>query len=84
MHPSGVAQAIAFALLDNWGMQGFKDHCHTVAQFYKHQRDVFEAGLNKHLSGMVEYTSPIAGMFFWCVDALDWQKPILTFYILKV
>lgn len=28
---------------------------------------MFEAALNKHLGGMVEYASPVAGLFLWCV-----------------
>lgn len=46
-------------------MQGFKENCRTVSQFYKERRDVFEAALNKHLGGMIEYTSPVSGMFLW-------------------
>lgn len=78
------------ALLNSWGIQGFKDQCHTVSQFYKGRRDVFEAALNKHLGGMVEYTSPEAGMFLWCV--FMWRKvkragfvyvlPLLRFQLL--
>jgi len=65
LQPSSVSQSIVLALLNSWGVQGFKDQCHTVSQFYKGRRDVFEAALNKHLGGMVEYTSPEAGMFLW-------------------
>ena len=31
------------------------------------KRDVFESAMKKHLSGLAEWNTPEAGMFFWCV-----------------
>ncbi|KAF8322648.1 TdiD protein [Clavulina sp. PMI_390] len=65
LQPSSTAMSIAMALLTNWGVEGFKAHCYNVSQFYKGRRDVFEKALNKHLPGLVEYTSPVSGLFLW-------------------
>ena len=74
-----MGQSIVLALLNHWGIQGFKDQCHTVSQFYKGRRDVFQAALNKHLGGMIEYTSPEAGMFLWCVVIMGFMQRVETF-----
>ncbi|CAA7262140.1 unnamed protein product [Cyclocybe aegerita] len=60
-----LTQLIIFRLLDSWGYDGFAAHVQRVAEFYKAKRDVFERAMRKHLTGLVEWTSPEAGMFFW-------------------
>lgn len=40
-------------------------HCETVSKFYRAKRDVFEQAMKKHLSGLVEWSSPDSGLFFW-------------------
>ncbi|KAJ7844932.1 pyridoxal phosphate-dependent transferase [Mycena olivaceomarginata] len=65
LQPSSLAQVMAYALLSRWGPEGFLAHCAGVAAFYRARRDVFERVARKHLSGLAEWTSPIAGMFLY-------------------
>ncbi|KAG6906677.1 hypothetical protein DXG01_012657 [Tephrocybe rancida] len=43
----------------------FVKHTQKVAQFYRRKRDVFEAVMNKRLSGLGQWDSPEAGILFW-------------------
>ncbi|KAF8300129.1 PLP-dependent transferase [Clavulina sp. PMI_390] len=65
LQPSSLSQSVVSAILAKWEIDGFRAHAHTVAQFYDARRKVFEAAMEKHLGGLVEYTSPVAGMFLW-------------------
>ncbi|KAL7004445.1 hypothetical protein EMMF5_005996 [Cystobasidiomycetes sp. EMM_F5] len=60
-----TTQMIAFKLLQSWGPEGLMKHCAKVAQFYKQQRDMFEAAAQKHLTGVADWSQPVAGMFLW-------------------
>lgn len=61
-----LTQAITFSVLDAWGYDGFKAHTETVSRFYRGKRDVFERAMHRHLNGLAEWSTPEAGMFFWC------------------
>lgn len=52
-------------LLEYWGNDGFLKHCQNVAEFYRSKRDMFEAAAKKHLDGVAEWTTPVAGMFLY-------------------
>ncbi|KAI0733586.1 PLP-dependent transferase [Fomitopsis betulina] len=65
LHTSSLTQAIAFSVLDAWGYDGFKAHTETVSRFYREKRDVFERAMHRHLTGLAEWSTPEAGMFFW-------------------
>jgi tryptophan aminotransferase len=56
---------MAYSLLSRWGPDGFLAHCAGVAAFYRTRRDAFERVAGKHLSGLVEWTTPVAGMFLY-------------------
>src|ERR1700691_5311032 len=60
-----ISQVITLKLLTSWGYDGFFAHPHTVSQFYRKKRDVFERALHKHLQGLAEWSTPEAGMFVW-------------------
>lgn len=60
-----ISQAILYTLLSNWGYDGFDKHVEYVASVYRRKRDLFEAAMKKHLSGLAEWSSPEAGMFVW-------------------
>ncbi|KAG0702809.1 TdiD protein [Suillus ampliporus] len=62
---SSLIQAITLALVEEWGYDNFFAHTRAVADFYRQKRDVFESALNAHLSGLVDWCTPEAGMFFW-------------------
>ena len=65
LQTSSLTQAITYKLLDAWGYEGFRIHVEQVSAFYRDKRDIFEAAMKKHLTGLAEWSSPEAGMFFW-------------------
>jgi len=79
LHSSGVSQALVTGLFDEWALknessyEGFVQHCANITQFYRVRRDAFINSVEKHLSGLVEYSIPDAGMFCWMkfVDVTD-------------
>lgn len=56
---------MAYALLSRWGPDGFLTHCADIADFYRARRDAFERVARKHLTGLAEWTTPVAGMFIY-------------------
>jgi tryptophan aminotransferase len=70
LQTSSFTQAVVFKLLEHWGLEGFKAHCERVSAFYTAKRDVFEQAMKKHLDGLVEWTRPDSGLFFWSVSNL--------------
>ena len=67
LQPNSFAQVLALALVRRWGLQGFLEHATHVSEFYRKKRDVFEAAMERHLTGIAEWNIPEAGMFMWCV-----------------
>ncbi|EGC33234.1 hypothetical protein DICPUDRAFT_37021 [Dictyostelium purpureum] len=65
LHASGVSQMIVQALLTQWGFEQWDKHLEMVQSFYREKRNQFVKLLEKHLSGLVEYNIPSAGMFVW-------------------
>ncbi|KAI8384034.1 pyridoxal phosphate-dependent transferase [Blakeslea trispora] len=65
LQPSGVPQAMVYALLETWGHSGFFAHVDRVADFYREKRDQFCECLTRHLKGRAEWAMPTAGMFVW-------------------
>jgi tryptophan aminotransferase len=65
LQTSSLTQAIVHKLLDAWGYEGFRIHTEQVSAFYRDKRDIFEAAIQRHLTGLAEWSSPEAGMFFW-------------------
>lgn len=65
VQPSSLSQIVALRLLKEWGVDGFLTHAQHAANFYKRRRDVMQACLEKHLTGLAEWTVPEAAMFFW-------------------
>lgn len=62
---SSTTQAIAHAFLSEWGYDTFFEHTRLVSEFYRKKRDAFAKAMEKHLTGLAEWTIPEAGMFFW-------------------
>jgi len=73
LQPTGTTQVLANALLQRWGIPGFRAHIAGVAQFYAKRRDVFARAMDQHFGGgngkqrrkLAEWQVPEAGMFFW-------------------
>ncbi|KAJ7040057.1 pyridoxal phosphate-dependent transferase [Mycena alexandri] len=65
LHTPTMTQIMAYKLLAGWGPDGFLAHCAGVAVFYRSRRDMFERVARKYLSGLAEWTTPVAGMFLY-------------------
>ncbi|CAK5268112.1 unnamed protein product [Mycena citricolor] len=65
LQTSSLVQVISAKLLSAWGVDGFMLHTAGVSNFYREKRDIFQAAMVKHLSGLAEWTAPEAGLFFW-------------------
>eukprot|EP00445_Apocalathium_hangoei_P012666 CAMPEP_0203882598 /NCGR_PEP_ID=MMETSP0359-20131031/26793_1 /ASSEMBLY_ACC=CAM_ASM_000338 /TAXON_ID=268821 /ORGANISM="Scrippsiella Hangoei, Strain SHTV-5" /LENGTH=479 /DNA_ID=CAMNT_0050802661 /DNA_START=12 /DNA_END=1451 /DNA_ORIENTATION=+ len=62
---SGMSQACAYALLRQWGQDGWASHVAEVQALYRRRRDHFVACAERHLQGLAEWSVPEAGMFVW-------------------
>lgn len=65
IHTSGLPQVMLTRLLKHWGQQGWEKHVKETKLFYAQRRDFFLSKVEEHLKGLVEYTTPDAGMFVW-------------------
>ncbi|XP_061181725.1 kynurenine/alpha-aminoadipate aminotransferase, mitochondrial-like isoform X2 [Saccostrea echinata] len=65
MHASGISQMILHKILENWGLEGFLKHTENTVEFYKNKRDQCLKTMEKHLSGLAEWSVPSGGMFVW-------------------
>lgn len=65
LHPTGITQAMTLGLLQHWGEEGWEKHLKSVCTFYRTQRDHFLKSAETHLTGLVEWNTPNAGMFVW-------------------
>ena len=62
---SGIPQAMIAKLLQVWGHEGWERHVRETKLFYLRRRDYYLSKVEQHLSGLVRYTVPDAGMFVW-------------------
>ncbi|KAH7102888.1 TdiD protein [Auriculariales sp. MPI-PUGE-AT-0066] len=65
LQAASTSQVIVYKLLSSWGIEGLHAHIRTVADFYLGKRDVFQAAMERHLTGLARWSLPRAGMFFW-------------------
>lgn len=68
LQTSGTSQAIAFALLSKWGIDGFLRHADNVARFYQDRLERFESSARTILTAspsIASWVRPTAGMFLW-------------------
>ncbi|SPO32530.1 related to aromatic amino acid aminotransferase I [Ustilago trichophora] len=69
LQTSGTSQAIAYALLNKWGIEGFLRHADGVARFYQDRLEAFESAATRILTAqkppIASWTRPTAGMFLW-------------------
>ena len=79
LHTSGLSQAVAHAMLERWGHDGFGEHVGAVRDFYRQRCDVFLAAAERHLCGLCEWSAPTAGMFVWlrCVGVDDTTQLVM-------
>ena len=70
-NPSGFSQVILYKLLEEaWGHSGYLDWLIHLRKEYTRRRDVIVRACEQYLSlarerGVVSWTPPMAGMFFW-------------------
>ncbi|KAJ1037054.1 hypothetical protein NDA11_007411 [Ustilago hordei] len=63
-----LGQAIAYALLSKWGIDGFLKHADNVAKFYQDRLEKFESSAKtilQSLPSIATWITPTAGMFLW-------------------
>ncbi|KAJ1801124.1 hypothetical protein LPJ59_000549 [Coemansia sp. RSA 2399] len=66
LQPSGLAQGLISKLLnDTWGIEGWNQHLRNLRATYTYRRNVFVGMVDKHISSLVDYVVPSAGMFLW-------------------
>lgn len=58
-------QVLVNKLLTTWGYEKFFKHVEFVRSFYRGRRDLTLAAMERHLTGLAEWTVPTAGMFMW-------------------
>ncbi|KAJ7627155.1 pyridoxal phosphate-dependent transferase [Roridomyces roridus] len=71
LQPATLTQIMAYNILSRWGPDGFLAHCKGVAATYRARRDAFEGVARKHLEGLAEWTTPVAGMFLYIKLLVD-------------
>lgn len=52
-------------LLTAWGYEKLLSHFDFIRAYYKARRDCTLAAMERHLTGLAEWTVPSAGMFMW-------------------
>lgn len=65
MHASSLSQVILYNVLNEWGFEGFKNHLNQIKEFYRTRRNYTLEVVEKHLTGLAEWTEPTGGMFLW-------------------
>ncbi|KAJ1022526.1 hypothetical protein NDA16_003515 [Ustilago loliicola] len=68
LQTSGTSQAIAYALLSKWGIDGFLRHADNAAKFYQDRLERFESSAKAILQSnpsVATWVTPTAGMFLW-------------------
>ncbi|KAG8913035.1 hypothetical protein FRC00_003208 [Tulasnella sp. 408] len=65
LQPPGLTQAVTYSLLSHWGYEGFQQHVDYISGVYRRKRDLFVAAMQKHLTGLAEWSTPEAGLFVW-------------------
>ncbi|KAI0750181.1 PLP-dependent transferase [Daedaleopsis nitida] len=68
LQPPTFTQVLSLVMLKFWGYEKLLAHVTRVAEFYRVKRDVFEALMQKYLTGLAQWNTPEAGMFFWFVS----------------
>ncbi|XP_043472014.1 kynurenine/alpha-aminoadipate aminotransferase, mitochondrial-like, partial [Leptopilina heterotoma] len=72
LHPSSLSQVLVYKLFESWDQEKFQNHFKSIQNFYRQRRDMMLAAIEKHLTGLAEWTIPNAGMFFWVkITVLD-------------
>ncbi|XP_076637340.1 kynurenine/alpha-aminoadipate aminotransferase, mitochondrial [Colletes latitarsis] len=65
IHPSSLSQMLLYKFLDTWDTQKLQQHFGDIQRFYRERRDIMLASIQKHLTGLAEWTVPLGGMFIW-------------------
>ncbi|XP_046394322.1 kynurenine/alpha-aminoadipate aminotransferase, mitochondrial-like [Ischnura elegans] len=64
-HVSSISQMIVHKMLNAWGMQGFIKQVEIVRSYYRSVCEIAVNAAKKHLTGLVKFHVPKAGMFIW-------------------
>lgn len=58
-------QVLVNKLLNTWGFDKLLEHLEFVRHYYKARRDCTLASMERHLTGLAEWSVPSGGMFMW-------------------
>ncbi|XP_069126969.1 kynurenine/alpha-aminoadipate aminotransferase, mitochondrial-like [Argopecten irradians] len=64
-HPSGISQIFVTSVLKQWGHDGFIARSSELRRLYEDKCQQCLVYLDKHLTGLAEWTKPTGGMFIW-------------------
>ncbi|KAG7206641.1 hypothetical protein KM043_000319 [Ampulex compressa] len=65
LHTSSLSQMLLYKLFEIWQLNQFQSHFNDVRKFYQEKRDIMLVAIEKHLSGLAEWSAPTGGMFVW-------------------
>jgi hypothetical protein len=60
-----MSQVVVSSLLNTWGKQGFENHVKDMQRGYARRAGILHDAAVEHLTGLAEWTAPVAGMFAW-------------------
>ncbi|RKP14159.1 pyridoxal phosphate-dependent transferase [Piptocephalis cylindrospora] len=63
--PSGFSEAVVESLMRSWGPEGWDTHLRGVRETYRRRRDALLKACQRELTGLAEWSAPVAGMFIW-------------------
>ncbi|XP_026691967.2 kynurenine/alpha-aminoadipate aminotransferase, mitochondrial-like [Ciona intestinalis] len=65
MSLSCFSEIATLKYFDSLGLEGFRNRVKYLSDFYKERRDMVEGLVKTHLTGIVSWTTPTAGMYIW-------------------
>ncbi|OXU18971.1 hypothetical protein TSAR_007721 [Trichomalopsis sarcophagae] len=65
LHPSSLSQVLVCKLLEAWSEDDLRAHFAEIQRFYRDKRDVMLKVVEKHFTGIAEWSAPKGGMFLW-------------------
>ncbi|XP_043266614.1 kynurenine/alpha-aminoadipate aminotransferase, mitochondrial-like isoform X2 [Venturia canescens] len=65
LQSSSLSQMLLLQFFDTWSPDRFEKHFKEIQTLYRERRDLMVTALEKHLTGIAEWSVPKAGMFLW-------------------
>ncbi|XP_011502054.1 PREDICTED: kynurenine/alpha-aminoadipate aminotransferase, mitochondrial-like [Ceratosolen solmsi marchali] len=65
IHASALSQMLVYSLLSSWNDDDVQAHFTKIQKFYRDKRDIMLKAIEKHFTGIAEWSVPRGGMFVW-------------------